>query len=96
MKNLGGLNSINKQNFLSEGGLMGELIRDFEWNAHPLGDLERWPLSLKIQTNLILHSALPMALWWSKDLYMIYNDSFVRALGDKHPEALGASRSYCL
>lgn len=91
MKNLGGLNSINKQNFLSEGGLMGELIRDFEWNAHPLGDLERWPLSLKIQTNLILHSALPMALWWSKDLYMIYNDSFVRALGDKHPEALGAS-----
>ncbi|WP_156026903.1 PAS domain S-box protein [Sporocytophaga myxococcoides] len=90
MRNKGRENSVNQQDFLSEGGLMGELMREFSWSTHPLGDPDKWPQSLKTLTKLLLHSALPMSLWWSKDLYLIYNDPFIQALGDKHPEALGA------
>ncbi|MBO9699038.1 MAG: PAS domain S-box protein [Sporocytophaga sp.] len=93
MRNKGRVNSVNQQDFLSEGGLMGELMREYRWNSHPLGDPEKWPQSLKTLTKLILHSALPMAIWWSKDLYLIYNDPFIPALGDKHPEVLGADGS---
>jgi len=91
MRNKGRVNNVNQQDFLSEGGLMGDLMREFRWSSHPLGDPQNWPQSLKTLTKLLLHSALPMSVWWSKDLYLIYNDPFIVALGDKHPEALGSS-----
>lgn len=91
MRNKGRVNSINQQDFLSEGGLMGNLMREFRWSSHPLGEPEKWPQSLKTLTKFLLHSALPMSIWWTKDLYLVYNDPFILALGDKHPEALGSS-----
>jgi PAS domain S-box-containing protein len=73
------------------GGEMGELMRSHQWDKHPLGCPERWPQSLKATLKLLLNSAYPMFLWWTKELYMFHNDSYLPALGKKHPLALGAS-----
>lgn len=56
---------------------------------NPLGDLARWPQSLRTCTQLILDSPMPMLLLWGKQLIQLYNDSFAVLAGDKHPEALG-------
>lgn len=77
--------------FFEGGGLMGELMRAYNWTEHPLGEPEQWPHSLQTTIRLILNSAYPMFLWWSKDLYMFHNDRYLPALGKKHPKALGAS-----
>jgi hypothetical protein len=74
--------------FLSGGGEMGELMRVYDWDSHPLGNPDDWPTSLKNSIQLILNAAFPMFLWWSNDLYMFHNDSYIPALGEKHPEAL--------
>jgi PAS domain S-box-containing protein len=70
---------------------MGALMRSYDWDRHPLGNPNQWPLSLKMNIRLLLNSGFPMFIWWSQDLYMFHNDAYLPALGNKHPEALGAS-----
>ncbi|MEJ8757244.1 ATP-binding protein [Pontibacter sp. H259] len=77
--------------FLQGGGEMGSLMRSYDWEQHPLGNPENWPISLQLAIRTLLNSAFPMFLWWSKDLYMFHNDAYLPALGNKHPEALGAT-----
>lgn len=77
--------------FFQGGGEMGATIRGYGWNNHPLGDPVNWPISLKANIRLLLNSQFPMFIWWSKDLFMFYNDAYIPALGKKHPEALGGS-----
>ena len=73
--------------FLSGGGEMGHIIREFNWARTPLGGVEQWPHSLKTTLGLILHSAFPMFLFWGKELICFYNDAFRPSLGvdGKHP-----------
>ena len=73
------------------GGEMGALMEAFDRENHPLGPPEKWPQSLQTPVRLILRSAFPMFIWWSEELYMFHNDAYLPALGNKHPEALGAS-----
>jgi PAS domain S-box-containing protein len=73
------------------GGEMGALMRAFDWDNHPLGNPDQWPESLKMNIRLLLNSGFPMFIWWSKELYMFHNDAYLPALGNKHPQALGAS-----
>ncbi|WP_242927391.1 sensor histidine kinase [Pontibacter vulgaris] len=73
------------------GGEMGAMMRAFDWDAHPLGNPALWPDGLKTNIRLLLNSGFPMFIWWSRDLYMFHNDAYLPALGNKHPEALGAS-----
>ncbi|MBC5772702.1 PAS domain-containing sensor histidine kinase [Pontibacter sp. KCTC 32443] len=70
---------------------MGALMRAYDWDSHPLGNPENWPQSLKIQIRTLLNSAFPMFVWWTDKLYMFHNDAYLPALGNKHPQALGAS-----
>ncbi len=72
------------------GGQMGELMRAYNWKNHALGDPAHWPASLQTGLRMILHSGHPMFIWWSEQLYMFHNDAYLPALGDKHPQALGA------
>ncbi|WP_223815758.1 sensor histidine kinase [Adhaeribacter rhizoryzae] len=72
------------------GGEMGALMRAFDWHAHPLGNPEHWPESLKNNIRLLLNSGFPMFIWWSEELFMFHNDAYLPALGNKHPAALGA------
>src|SRR5688500_17812290 len=81
---------INKLDFLSGGGEMGERIRNFDWTTTPLGDPGTWEQGLKTCVRIILTSAQPMFVWWGPSLINIYNDSYAQIMGKKHPAGLGA------
>lgn len=72
-------------------GEMAALIREQDWDDHPLGPMTQWPQSLKISLQMILHSGYPMFIWWGPDLISFHNDAYLPVLGKKHPEALGKS-----
>ena len=68
--------------FISGGGEMGELTRNYDWSNHPLGPIENWSQSLKTTLGIVLHSAFPMCLFWGDDLICFYNDAYRSSLGD--------------
>jgi len=69
---------------------MGELIRRYDWDSHPLGNSRQWPLSLRTGIRIMLHSRNPIFIWWTREMYMFHNDAYVPLMGNKHPEGLGA------
>ena len=73
--------------FLSGGGEMGQIIRDYDWSTTSIGPIEQWPKSLQMTLGILLHSAFPMFLFWGKDLLCFYNDAYRPSLGEhgKHP-----------
>ena len=74
---------------LRGGGAMGALIRCHDWSATPLGAVNTWPLSLKTAVSLILRANQPMFIAWGPREILLYNDSYIPILADKHPGALG-------
>ncbi|XAZ81991.1 PAS domain S-box protein (plasmid) [Fibrella sp. ES10-3-2-2] len=83
----------NPHPFLPSGGEMGDLIRHYDWSATPVGPMESWPISLRVQVTLLLNARFPMLLFWGPQLTTWYNDAFRSRLGndDKHPGYLGHS-----
>ena len=75
--------------FLTGGGEMGALIRDFDWDEHPFGPPQTWPQSLRSALSICLHSAFPTAIYWGPDLRLLYNDAWAPIPADRHPGALG-------
>jgi PAS domain S-box-containing protein len=75
--------------WLAGGGEMGELMRTRDWSDSPLGSPETWPESLQISASICISSRFDLIVWWGPDLIMLYNDSYRRTLGAKHPFALG-------
>ncbi len=74
---------------LSQAGVMGPLVRDFDWARTPLGPLDRWPQSLQTAVSICMFSRFPILIWWGTDFIKIYNDAYCPILGAKHPQALG-------
>jgi PAS domain S-box-containing protein len=70
-------------------GEMADLVRNFDWSKTPLGPIENWPRELLTVVNLTLGSPVPARTLWGRDLILIYNDSYRRFPGKRHPEALG-------
>jgi two-component sensor histidine kinase len=68
---------------------LGRLIRERDWAQSSLGSVECWPAPLRIVTDLVLAAPYPAALWWDRDLTLIYNDAFSFIIGERHPDALG-------
>ncbi len=82
--------------FLNGGGVCGALARATDWARTPLGPPDRWPLSLKVVTAILLNSRQPMFLWWGEDLIQIYNDAYLPSFGiGKHPAAMGQGGAEC-
>lgn len=81
----------NHLGFLSGGGEMGYLTRNYNWSNSPVGPVESWPQSLKTAVSIIINSKFPMFLFWGKRLTCFYNDAYRPSLGNdgKHPSALG-------
>ena len=52
-----------------------------------------WPAPLRDAVSLMLAAPLPMVLFWGSDLIALYNDAYARAIGDRHPAALGGKGS---
>lgn len=64
--------------------------RAIDWAATPLGNVEGWPTSLCDAIRLMLDSGFAMSICAGVELVLLYNESFVRALGStRHPRALG-------
>jgi hypothetical protein len=81
------IKQISDYPFLRNTGEIGELILTQEWSNTCIGDLDNWPVSLRITVGDILHSAFPMFLFWGEDFLCFYNEAFRPSLGvtGKHP-----------
>jgi PAS domain S-box-containing protein len=75
--------------FLSGGGELGELIRNFDWAATGLGPPEAWPQNLRMALRIMLVSRQPIWIGWGRELTYFYNDPYKSIIGGKHPWALG-------
>jgi PAS domain S-box-containing protein len=81
--------SLTEFDFLAGGGELGELIRQRDWAASPLGPLESWPQGLRTAVGIMLSSRYAMFIWWGPQMINFYNDAYRPFLGKKHPHALG-------
>ncbi|GAB3164343.1 PAS domain-containing protein [Telluribacter humicola] len=90
-------NKTAEYNFMDGGGEMGQLTRQHDWSATPLGTPDQWPSSLRTTISIILNSRHPMFLWWGSELIQFYNDAYRPSLGNegKHPTALGQRGEDC-
>ncbi len=75
--------------FLLGGGEMGQLIAKKNWSKHELGPYSEWAPEFKIALSICLQAQLPMAVYWGKPMYLLYNDAWIPFAGNKHPKALG-------
>lgn len=77
--------------YVAKEGEMIWLIRQFDWARTTIGPSEKWPASLRISLGTILHSPLPMLLFWGEEFICFYNDAFRPSLGNegRHPNILG-------
>ncbi|TAJ27983.1 response regulator [Bosea sp. (in: a-proteobacteria)] len=78
------------------GGECGELIRNLDWSATPLGPAERWSLELRATVQNILNSPVAKVLMWGPDHRLIYNDAYRDIVADRHPELMGAPTATAL
>ena len=70
-------------------GEMAGRIRAFDWARTPLGDPADWPQSLRLALGICMNSSFPTAIYWGRDLHLIYNDGWAPIPGGRHPTALG-------
>src|SRR5437867_5616616 len=81
--------------WLVGGGEMGTLVRSMDWAKTPLGDISRWPQSLRTTVSLCLASNFPISLAWGPKHIQIYNDGYWPICGAKHPSSMGQDFSEC-
>ncbi len=87
---------IETQDFLSGGGELGALMRDYDWQSTPLGPPAKWPQSLKTVVRVLLTTEHPMFIWWGPELIQLYNDAYRQTMGpERHPKALGQRGRDC-
>ena len=70
-------------------GECGQLVRQFDWDTTPLGDISGWSDALNQTVGTILCAPVLMSLRWGPALVHIYNDAYRAILGDRHPAAFG-------
>ncbi|MBV9564202.1 MAG: response regulator [Bradyrhizobium sp.] len=75
--------------FLWGGGTMGRLMREHNWSSTPLGSVSQWPQSLRAAVSICLGTNFPIAIYWGRELALLYNDAWSPIPGEKHPWALG-------
>ncbi|HET8726127.1 MAG TPA: PAS domain-containing protein, partial [Alphaproteobacteria bacterium] len=75
--------------FLAGGGVMGDLIRAYDWSSTPLGPPQTWPAPLRTAVGLLLGARQPVYVAWGRELTSLYNDGYLPIVGAKHPEGLG-------
>jgi signal transduction histidine kinase len=85
------------RHYITGGGEMGQLTREFDWSQTVLGIPDTWSQSLLTTVSIILNSRFPMFLWWGPELIQFYNDAYRPSLGNpgKHPKALGQRGEDC-
>lgn len=74
-------------------GEMGERIREFDWRSHPFGPPEDWDPALLAAVGICLNSSVPTAIYWGRELRLLYNDAWSSIPAERHPWALGRPAS---
>ncbi|KAI1119273.1 histidine kinase [Nemania sp. NC0429] len=64
--------------------------RTRDWASTPLGPVEEWSLELRTISNLVMGSPNPVALYWGRELTVLYNEAYVAMAGQKHPSLMGS------
>ena len=75
--------------FLDGGGEMGAAMRAHDWSRSAIGHPAHWPAPLATMVSMILNSKFPMFILWGPEFVMLYNDSYIPVLGERHGQALG-------
>ncbi len=83
------MNSTPGPNFLASNGEMGRRMREFDWSLTPFSSPEHWPQSLRSALGICLECGFPIAIYWGRELALLYNDAWSPIPADKHPWALG-------
>jgi len=66
------------------------ICRKIDWSNHPLGPMETWPATLKATLAIMFQNPTPMFLFWGKQAYCFYNDSYGPILGyNRSTESMG-------
>lgn len=60
-----------------------------DWAATPLGPVEGWSPALRGALDIALNTGFPITLLWGPEAVLLYNESYVPILAEKHPRALG-------
>ena len=50
-------------------------VRAWDWSSTSVGSMSTWPSELRLAFNVIMRSERPQALYWGKDMTVIYNSS---------------------
>lgn len=75
--------------WLSGSGVMNELIRTKDWTGSALGDIEKWPSSLRTALSICLAFPAPACIAWGGDRAQLYNDAYSQLALIDHSAALG-------
>lgn len=67
------------------GQSMKEMVHNFAWENTPLGPRCQWSSALFSAVDYILCHPWPKAIWWGKELVLIYNDAYKELVAHKHP-----------
>jgi len=78
--------------FLNDTGTTGTLIKNYNWEATPLGHPSTWPECIRIALSMCLNASFPVSICWGADFNLLYNDAYIAIAGDKHPWILGKPR----
>lgn len=80
---------------LKNGGVLGRMIKEFDWSVTSVGVTSSWPQNLSTTLRIMLSSKIPMFLVWGSDKIIFHNDSFYSLLQStgNNPEMLGKSIS---
>jgi PAS domain S-box-containing protein len=66
-----------------------KLINDYDWASNRLGPIPDWPESLKGAVRVMMAASTPMVMMIGPDGVLVYNDSYARFAGDRHPAIFG-------
>ncbi|KAF8951628.1 hypothetical protein BGZ52_010564 [Haplosporangium bisporale] len=65
------------------------LFETKDWSTTGLGPRENWDPELAMLMPTLMRSAAPLAVYWTDQYYLIYNDAWRPILKQKHPMAMG-------
>ncbi|KAI0160631.1 hypothetical protein GGR57DRAFT_388932 [Xylariaceae sp. FL1272] len=68
-----------------------KFARSRDWASTPLGPIDNWSLELRTMANMVMGSPHPAAMYWGKELTVIYNEAYVPLAGQKHPRLMASS-----
>ena len=63
----------------------------YDWSATALGDAARWPLPLRLCSDLLLNSPLPTLLVWGPETVLVFNEAYAALAGAAYGRVPGGS-----